>query len=648
MDTCGNLRNIALAAHVDAGKTTLCERLLFHCRAISVMGNVDAGSAVMDFLPEEQKRGISISAAAISCSWQDVRFNLVDTPGHVDFSGEVERSLSAVDAAIVIVSAVDGVEAQTEAVWQSLDTHALPRLVFINKCDRSEGSFQEVLTELSTRLGAQTVLLTLPLFAQDKEGEAPRLAGVLPLLPISSDSSDQAVQQLREELLERVADADERFLAHWLEGNFSDKNVINALARATKARKLVPVCVGSALNNLGIAELLSAMRTLLPAPNIAPEAVTLPLKAQVFKIVWHGEQRFALLRLLQGKLSRHAQPASSDTTEPLTIELFRPDAERFLDLDEASAGDIVAVTGLALKAGDILSQNQVVSAGIPTHYPTVLSQSLEPYLEADYAPLGEALKRIADEDPSLEIIRDSATGTYLVSGLGELHLEILRERLRREFGLTIRAQAPQVLRKETILHKAEAEASCEQGAGFGSVRLRVAPLAWSMNVQIRIAAACQAQEDERLALQTALEAVLTRGVLAGWPCAGIGVEILAIGPSSRRCPEALSRAACEALNKAIEEAGPILLSPWMQLELIAPESCLGPALHLLQSLDARIQDVKELAQGSSLREARKRIVAEAALDQLKNFSTRLRSATGGRCHLVMRPKRFAPAPNSSL
>ncbi|MCR5815207.1 MAG: GTP-binding protein [Desulfovibrio sp.] len=649
MDTSNNLRNLALAAHVDAGKTTLCERLLFDCQAISVMGNVDAGSAVMDYLPEEQKRGISICTAAISCFWHGLRLNLVDTPGHVDFTGEVERSLRAVDAAIVIVSAVDGVEAQTEAVWRSLDQRGLPRLVFINKCDRSESNYEAVLSELETRLGAKTALLTVPRFAEeDKASQAPSsLSGVLSLLnakTIENADLRQKAESLRETLLERVAEADDTFLSLWLEGDFDEKDVVCALARATQAGRLVPVCSGSALKNLGIIELLNCASALLPAPAISQEDLQAPLQAYIFKVVWHGDQRFAFLRLLKGSLKNHDKLRLFGQSEPCEITLFRPDAERFLDLEQALAGDLVAITGIDAQAGAMLASQPSAAASNYQKYPTVLRQSLEPYQEADYAPLAEALTRIADEDPSLEIGRDAATGTYLVSGLGELHLEILRERLLREFGLEVRAQEPQVRHKESIRRGAQAEAHCEMDGQKGSVRLSVRPLDDCLKCQTAFSAQCTATKAEACAIDDALQTVLTAGVLAGWPLAGLGVEVLAIGPDLRS-PDCLARAAREALIEAIQKAQPILLSPLMHLELTAPESCLGPALHLLQSLNVRILSLEALAKGTSLCERRKRIVAEAFLEQLKNFSTRLRSTTGGRCQLLVRPERFAAFPD---
>ena len=628
------IRNIALAAHVDAGKTTLCERVLFHCQAISVMGEVDAGSTVMDFLPEEQKRGISITASAISCFWQGLRLNLVDTPGHVDFSGEVERSLSAVDAAIVIVSAVDGVEAQTEAVWRHLSERGLPSLIFINKCDRRDGRFTDVLGELASRLGITPALLTLPLGASESTQDAPQLTGVCSLLSSPSSDMPEQAQSLHESLLERLAEADDTFLSLWLEGSFTTKDVKEACARACQSRKLVPVLCGSALHNLGVTELLSAVADFLPAPSHTSGSAA--LEAHVFKIVWHREERYAFLRLTSGHLSNHQRLTLSDGQD-ISLALFRPDAERFLALEEAFAGDIVAIQGGHLRPGDTLTDTAIHHSPLAQH-PPVLRQSLEAMQESDYPRLGQALARIADEDPSLEIHRDAATGTYLVSGLGELHLEILRERLLREFGLTIRAQAPQVRHKESILQEAEASAQCETTSGSASLSLCVHPLPEQAKIVTLFAQSLSLSEREACAIRAAIQTVCQRGVLAGWPLCGLSVEICALAQDGPHAEEALTRAAQMALSKALEQAKPVLLSPIMHLELTSLPDCLGSALHLLQSLDVRILSLEEV---KSTTVVRKRIVAEAFLESLPNFSTRLRSATGGRCQLLLRPDRFA-------
>ena len=531
-----SLRNLCLIAHVDAGKTTLAERMLYACGVISQMGEVGAGSTVTDFLPEERARGISIVSACVSMPWNGLHLNLVDTPGHIDFSSEVWRTLAVIDGCVVVVSAVDGLEAQTEMVWLRADEHALPRLIFLNKLDRPESDLLGTLQSLATRLRVTPILLNIPFYLLDAEDAnkasltLSKVSGTEPLLGLfdlvageirtlqawpkhlsATFKNDLNIKlkelskNYREDLLAKLAEVDDSFLELWVKASFTPSQIRQTIAKCTRELKVVPVFCGAAKLNLGVDLLLDGIIHYLPNPlegaSLRSKARVWPSKrlevkdspridlklgsqedclAFVWKIIHLGQKRLACLRLFSGIIQSGATLYSSSTGLGGPIKLFRLAAEQIDELDLALAGDLVACSGPNFALGDTLSATASSFALAPLlPQPPVLSQTIEPKREQDYPLLRQALAKCLDEDPSLVVTEDEATGSYLISGQGELQLKILLDLLQRELGLALQAKAPQVnyrlgLKRE-VWAEAEVAQKQEQSELYGLAKLCLEP-----------------------------------------------------------------------------------------------------------------------------------------------------------------------------
>ncbi|MBQ7585231.1 MAG: GTP-binding protein [Desulfovibrionaceae bacterium] len=663
------MRNIGIIAHVDAGKTTLSERILFYCQAISILGDVQEGTAVMDYLPEEQKRGITIGAACISCFWRKCRINLVDTPGHVDFTGEVGRILRVIDGAVVVFSAVDGVEPQSETVWRQANQYHLPRLVFINKIDRKEADFAKVYQELKERLRARFVLLTLPFYEEDQ------LVGLIDLVHFQElyfdpqslgakikkkvlDRERQVLaQKYLDHLLEEVCEVDEDFMALWADDNWQPKDLEQALAKATKQGLLVPVYCGSALHNMGVQPLLDGVVNFLPGPTKKipklrdaydqPYTKKLPPNdalGLVFKVVRERGQRLAWMRIYAGKISTgDLVYISRDLSLKSPIKLYRLDAEQFYALEEASLGDIVAFTGPSVQNGDTcsLSPKPVFLEPLPQFF-QVLAQRLEPKVQSDYALLERALNRYCDEDLTLNFVRDEASGAFLVYGMGELHFQILKERLQREYDLTPIFAKPQVLYRESINSQAEGQADFILPVGdfsqHGAVTLQVDKRERGLGNNISFSNELLAKGPAKLldAARDGVKNVLERGVLADWPLIDVQVEIKTILASEDVSTLGTQAAAEKAVTEALLAAHPFILWPLMRVSINVPEKSLGAALHCFESVGL----VKSLTTKSDYM----LVIGEAPLEDLLDLATKLRSATQGRAHLSLEFLKFEAKP----
>ena len=677
MPPISDIRNIGIIAHIDAGKTTLSERMLFYSRKIHRMGEVHDGAATMDYMPEEQERGITITSACTSCQWREKIINLIDTPGHVDFTIEVERSLRVLDGAVGVFCAVGGVEPQSETVWRQSEHFAVPKIAFVNKMDRLGADFEAALEAIRRRLQTNAVAVTAPL------GQGESFAGVLDLISgetLTFDPADQGRTVLRvpfspreatlaapwrETLLEKLAEADDKFLELWMEGSFSREDVRAALRRATLSRALTPVLCGSALRNAGVQPVLDAVCDYLPSPLDVPapvgrdaqgreEAVEpdpdAPPVALVFKVLMENGRKLSFLRLYAGQIRegdslRNVTRKSDDRVG----RIFRLHADRREQLESASAGEIAAVVGLrTAHTGETYAARarELVLESIEAYAP-VLTLALEPRNADEGKTLDEALARYVEEDPTFQVSLDDDSGTRMISGMGELHLDVLLERMRREYGISPRAGQPQVVLRETVRREAEAEAVFDKELGKehhqGAVALRVAPLPRHTGNQVTVGDFLPADPQEArkilppALLQAALDGVrdgLQSGELTGWPLVDVAVTLTNV---ERR--EGLTTipgchmAAGQALREALSKAAPVALEPVMRVEINVPEDFLGPAISLFTAAGGKVEDLEDHA-------GRKLLRGTAPLRRLFGFSTSLRSATQGRAGLMLAFDRF--------
>ena len=483
-------RNIGIIAHIDAGKTTITERILYHTGLTYRMGNVDEGTTVTDFMPQERERGITIQSAAVTCFWRDHQINIIDTPGHIDFTAEVQRSLRVLDGGVVVLDGVAGVEPQTETVWRQADRYKVPRVCFVNKMDRAGADFWGTLDMVTKRLGAKAVAIQMPIGAESSfrgvvdlieqraivyEGDEPTMTEIPPEL------QDEA-QQRREQLIEQLADVNDEVMERYLEGDELTPDLLHAaLRQATLAGQLVPFLCGTARHNKGVPPLLDAIVAYLPSPLNVPAPFSLdggqdlesgaevicqadesePLAALVFKISTDPfVGRLAYVRVYSGSLRRGQSVVNASKGEKARVgRLVRMFADRREEVDEIGAGDIGAVLGLEANTGETLcaAERPVVLERIAFPAP-VMSVAIKPQSKADQDKLSSALHRLAEEDPTFQVKQDGRTKETVISGMGELHLEVLVDRMKREFNVAADASAPQVAYYETITRPVTCEA----------------------------------------------------------------------------------------------------------------------------------------------------------------------------------------------
>ena len=667
-------RTLGIIAHIDAGKTTLTERMLFYTRKIHRLGEVHDGTATMDYLPEEQERGITITSACTCCEWHDTTINIIDTPGHVDFTIEVERSLRVLDGAVGVFCAVGGVEPQSETVWRQSEHFSVPKLVFINKMDRPGADAAAVMEAIKTRLGAHPVAVNMPL------GAAETFAGVVDLLeeqvltfdpadqgrtisrtPLSEAPAEVRAQAAawRETLLETVAEHDDTFVEQYLTGDYSVTDAKAALRRTTLTRQLTPVLVGSALRNAGVQPLLDAVCDYLPAPEdaravearaIDDEQTRLdlacdakaPFAGLVFKVTMDGGRKLAFVRLYAGTL--HEGDVCRNVTrqaDERISRLYRLHADRREQIAEAVAGDIVAVIGLrSAHTGDTITDpaHPLLLESI-TAYTPVIRLALEPRNADEGKALDEALTRFTTEDPTLLVELDEGSGHRILSGMGELHLDVVRERITREYGITPRAGHPQVVRRETVTREACAEEHFDRELGkehhVGGVGLRVAPATRGAGNRIMFAdELATLPAPFREAVRQGLDNALQSGPLTGYPLQDVDVTVTAM-PRREGVSTAVGyhMAAGLALRTVLEAAQLVTLEPLMSVELSVPDAQLGAAISLFGVRGGKVENLDE-------RSGLKIVQGIAPLGQLFGFSTDLRSATQGRAGFSLVFARF--------
>ena len=610
------IRNIGIIAHIDAGKTTLTERILYYTGRTHKMGEVHDGAATMDWMPEEQERGITITAAVTTCQWKNAVINLIDTPGHVDFTVEVERSLRVLDGAIGVFDGVAGVEPQSETVWHQADRYRVPKLAFINKMDRPGADFWAAVTSLTEKLGVYPLVLTIPW------GEAEQFGGVIDLLSMKAIRWREAslgadfdeleippelqedAQKRREALVESLAEVDDQLLELFIaEPTIGLEAIKAAIHRATVGLKGVPVYCGAALRNKGIHPLLDGIKDFLPNPTEVPpirgdnpqtgrtetrEAkMDAPLAGLAFKIMVDQSQRLTYVRLYSGRLKvgQEIYNPLKGATEKVS-RILRMHANKRERLEETQAGSIVALMGLKVTTtGDTLCDqaHPVVLEPISSYVP-VISLAIEPETRDDQDRLTPALARLAEEDPSLKVTTDEETGQTLLSGMGELHLEVILHRLERDFNTRLRAGRPQVVYRETINAGAAATGSFDRElAGkqhFAQVKLSVRPQARGRG-NLFIAGLPEEHPAQAYTpvIRQAVEEALEGGPVFGHPAVDIAVTLEDAALKEGQASEMAFRiATMTAVKEALQAAQPFLLQPIMKLEIIAPEEFTGEVL----------------------------------------------------------------------
>jgi elongation factor G len=673
------IRNIGIAAHIDAGKTTTTERILFYTGVSHRMGEVHDGQAIMDWMAQEQERGITITSAATTCYWQKHRINIIDTPGHVDFTMEVERSLRVLDGMVAVLCAVGGVEPQSETVWRQAERYGVPRICFINKLDRVGADPARCLVQMRERLKAHPILLQLPvgreegfiglvdliankavLYDQQTLGTEFRVEAV-------PAEMEQEVKAAREALIEALAEADDEVMEHYLEGRDMTPETLRAgLRRATLGLRAVPVLLGSAFKNKGVQPLLDAVVDYLPSPLDVPPVEGLnedggvetrrasddePFSALAFKIMtdpYVGHLTF--LRVYSGWLGSGSQVYNvTKGTKEKIGRLLKMHANEREEIKEIFAGDIVAAVGLrGTTTGDTLCDpgRRIMLESLHVPEP-VVHVAVEPRSKADQDHLSLALEKIAMEDPSFRTHTDEDSGEIIISGMGELHLEIIVDRLLREFHVQANVGRPKVAYRETITRAVEAEGRYVRQTGgrgqYGHVWLRLEPgePASGLDFSIAVVGGVVPREFFR-AIEDGVRQAATRGVLSGHPATDLKVTLYdgsyhEVDSSER----AFTIAASMAFKEGFKKAGPILLEPIMDVEAVMPEEFVGEVMSDFPSRRGRIR-------GMETHGGVRTVAADVPLSEMFGYATDLRSATQGRASFSMQFSRYEPVPESVL
>ncbi len=660
------IRNIGIVAHIDAGKTTLTERLLFVTGKSHKMGEVHEGQATMDWMPQEQERGITITSAVTTFDWGDTEIHLIDTPGHVDFTIEVDRSLRVLDGAVVVFDGVQGVEPQSETVWRQADRYRVPRIAFVNKMDRVGADFDRALDSIREHFEQVPIAIQVPIGEESAfrgvvdlldmkamvwEGDDPRDTQVLDAIP--DDVADRA-RSAREQLVEALADFSDEIADAYLDGRTVEASVLRNVLRTVCLRgEAVPVLCGSALRNRGIPPVLDAIRDYLPSPADLPPvrgtnprtgepverppSEKAPLTALAFKVSLMGEgRRIVFVRIYSGVLRVGASvlDATRGFQEKVS-RIFAMHAHKRQRKDSARAGDIVAVMGLRrTQTGDTLTDpaHPVVLEPIGSYEP-VIAQAIEPKHARDRDALDQALARIADEDPTFRVGEDPETGELIIRGMGELHLDIIADRVQREFGIEVRVGKPQVVYRETITEEADAEETfhrkTDEGEIFGHVAVRVSPLERGSGVEV-----LDHIEGEwltpamREAIAEGARHALRMGPKGGYEVTDVRVELREAQHHPAVSDVGCRIAASAAVRKALERANPVLLRPFMRVEVSVPPDHLGDVIGSLQARRGRIEGIDE-------RGGIKVIEALVPLEAMFGYSTELRGLTQGRGTFAM-------------
>lgn len=663
-------------AHIDAGKTTTTERILYYTGVTYKIGEVDEGTAVMDWMVQEQERGITITSAATTCFWRDCRINIIDTPGHVDFTIEVERSLRVLDGAVAIFDSVAGVEPQSETVWRQADRYGVPRIAFMNKMDRVGADFFSSVKSMVERLGAHPVPIQIPIGAED-EFRGPidliRMKAIyfddetLGAKYTETDIDDNLMPYAldhREKMLESLADFDENILEKFLgKEEISVEEIMSAVRKGTLARTMTPVVCGSSFRNKGVQLLLDAIVDYLPSPlEVPPVTGTTmdgsdtivryaddkePFSAIAFKVMtdpFVGQLTF--IRVYSGEL--HAGSYVFNVAKNIKERvgrLLKMHANKREELKEVSAGDIVAVVGLKKTlTGDTLcdEKNPVILEAID--FPdTVVSVAIEPKTKADQERLSQSLAKLVQEDPSFKVSFNEETGQTIISGMGELHLEIIVDRLLREFKVSANVGKPQVAYKETIRSLSAAEGKFVRQSGgrgqFGHVCIKIEPLVSENGFEfVNKIAGGTIPREYIPAVEKGIKEAMERGILAGYPVVDVKATLYDGSYHEVDSSEmAFKIAGSMAFREAAKKAEPVLLEPIMSIEVVTPEEYMGDVIGDLSSRRGKIQNIEKRGSVQVIR-------SQAPLSEMFGYATDMRSKTQGRATYTMQFSHYSEVP----
>jgi elongation factor G len=671
------IRDIGIMAHIDAGKTTTTERILYYTGVTYKLGEVHDGQAVMDWMEQEQERGITITSAATTCFWKDYRINIIDTPGHVDFTIEVERSLRVLDGAIAVFDAVAGVEPQSETVWRQADRYGVPRLAFVNKMDRVGADLFRTYQMMIDRLKANPVLIQLPIGSEDT------FQGIIDLIDLQAIIYDEdaqgtnfrfvsipeeaaaTAQEYRNRLIASLAELNDEIMELYLENQPVETALLRQVLRqGTMDLKIVPVMCGSAFKNKGIQPLLDAVVDYLPAPNDVPPIEGIndkgeiearpaddkgPLTALAFKLLsdpYVGHLTF--IRIYSGTMqSGSSVYNSSKGTKEKIGRLLKMHANKREETKEASAGDIIAAVGLRQTGtGDTLcdERSPIVLESLEIPIP-VIDVAIEPKTKADQDKLGQALSKIMAEDPSFRVHTDPQTGQTIIAGMGELHLEIIVDRLMREFKVDAQVGQPQVSYRETITQPVKAEGKFVRQSGgrgqYGHVQLELTPVEAGGGFEFVDRIVGGAIPKEYIpAVERGIREALDGGVIAGFPMVDLRVALVdgsyhEVDSSER----AFHIAGSMGFKEGVKKGKPILLEPIMNLEIVVPEEFVGDAIGDLNSRRGRIKSLEN-------RKGVQVVQAEVPLATMFGYATDLRSATQGRATFTMQFDHYEPVPQN--
>ena len=672
------IRNIGIMAHIDAGKTTTTERILYYTGITHRLGEVHEGTATMDWMEQEQERGITITSAATTCFWADHRINIIDTPGHVDFTAEVERSLRVLDGAVALFGAVEGVEPQSETVWRQADKYRVPRIGFVNKMDRPGADFTRVMDMMRTRLNTVPVAVQLPLGIEDE------FRGVIDLITqkaiifqeetLGADFEVEAVPEeyagevakYRELLIETASDADDQLLDKYLSGSeITNEDIRAALRKGTIEQKFVPILCGSAFKNKGIQQLLDAIVAFLPSPLNVPPVTGVaendeapptrhasdeePFSGLVFKIMtdpFVGHLAFFRVYSGQIKSGTGVYNSTKDTVERIG-RLLKMHANKREEIKEVYCGDIAAAVGLKnVSTGDTIcdKQSPIVLEAIEFPAP-VISVAIEPKTKTDQEKLGISLDKLIREDPTFKVHTDPDTGQTILSGMGELHLEILVDRMVREFGVSANIGKPQVAYRETIRQSAVAEGKFVRQTGgrgqYGHVKIKLDPLPAGSGFEFASEIVGGAIPKEYIApVEVGIRQALDTGVLAGYEI--VDVKVTLVDGSFHEVDSsemAFKIAGSMAFKEAAKRAKPVLLEPQMRVEVVVPEEFMGSVTGDLHSRRGRVE-ATENRLGSTI------IQCKIPLSEMFGYSTDLRSMTQGRATYSMHFSHYEEAPKA--
>jgi elongation factor G len=669
-------RNIGIMAHIDAGKTTTTERILFYTGVSHRMGEVHDGAATMDWMEQERERGITITAAATTCFWRDHRVNIIDTPGHVDFTIEVERSLRVLDGAVAVFDSVQGVEPQSETVWRQADKYRVPRIAFMNKMDRVGADFYASVQSVVDRLGANPVPIQLPVgreaefrgsvdlvkmkaFLYDDES----LGAKYKVEEIPADLQDLA-KSYREKMIEAVAEHDEQVLERYLNGEaLTEQEIVRAIRAGTIAMKVIPVICGSAFKNKGVQQLLDAVVDYLPSPLDIPPVVGVdpatgkevkrqasddePFAALAFKIMtdpFAGQLTY--FRVYSGtlKTGTSVYNITKDTKERVG-RLLKMHANKREDIEVVYAGDIAAAVGLkGATTGDTLcDEKRPVLLEVMKFPEPVIAMAIEPKTKQDQEKLGFSLQKLAQEDPSFRVHTDEETGQTIIAGMGELHLEIIVDRLLREFKVEANVGKPEVAYRETIRGTAQAEAKYIKQTGgrgqYGHVVLTVEPAQPGIGFEFVNKIVGGAVPREYIpAIEKGVKERMEAGVLAGYPLRDVRVALIDGSYHDVDSNEmAFKIAGSMGLHEACQKANPVLLEPVMKVEVLVPQEYMGDVIGNLNGRRGKVHGIK-------VRAGSQAIEAAVPLSEMFGYATDLRSRTQGRATYSMEFDRYEPVP----